>query len=180
MYRLFGSSITAMRQVFKNYDKAKEARFIKKLSPAAKLLYTARKADKWIDIYTFDEICEKASKTLYGNDRNGLYKLHLLLAEISFSSMPKIILSIIPIESLFKIAGKLWRTIHDGGEAEIVWINKHSADVIIYNYPKAPIGILAALKAQMSVLVASTGKKNIKIVFDDRDVNAWRYHLTWQ
>lgn len=174
-----GVDVISLKNLFRDREDNLEARFLKNLPAGIAYLYKNISKHHWIDVDKQALIYREAAKMLFPKQKNAVYKMHLVLAEKSYSILLRIILLLPPTKQIIEAAPKIWRMYYDTGTSSSQFA-KTTVNFIVKHFPELPPEMREATTAHIKILIASTGAKNIRIAFDASNPDKWIWRVKWK
>ena len=68
---------------------------------------------------------------------------------------------------------------YDTGKTQVLTPEKNSAVFIVRDFPQMTLQLRAAMRGHLTHLIESTGAKNVRVMQDSTDPNAWAWKIYW-
>ncbi len=150
------------------------------LAPEELELFKTVQVDDWIPVTLQASIYTKIAGLAYPGDHESIYKLHLVVAEKSYSSIYKILLKIKRLEDMLDHGPEIWSYHYEQGEPGVKRTSPTAVDFTVKNYPELPPESIEVTRAHIHILIAATGKKGIIVTPDTSNPQCWRWQVQWQ
>ncbi len=125
------------------------------------------------------EILQAAAEALYPGDPQGLQKLGEEVAKINFSGIYKPFLMIASPEFIAKRIAGIWKTFYDQGGAHVENFHGKSGTVVATGLPELTSVQRRYICGYMAGVLHLTAVKNIQVVVQEQDPQAWRWLISW-
>lgn len=164
------------------HDKGREAeiRYLNSLSPEDGQCFQKLLPSNKLPIEQLSKYCELAVPVLFPDKSldQGLRQLGYQNAKNDMKGIYRVLLKIASVETVIKNAAVIWKTYHDEGQAFVRRLKANQYDFIVEKYPEITKCFRNITDGYITGLLELTGAKNIKVIRDDADPNAWKWLIT--
>jgi hypothetical protein len=175
-----GMNIISLRKVFEKAGKEKENQFLSQLSPELYKIYKMTMATSWNSENLAVELYQEAVRVLFPDQPKSLRLLGKNMAEITYSGIYRFILRIPSIPFVMKRVAHLWRDHHDTGQGTIEDYTGKSLCFYVRGFPELLTEIREVICGHIQVLAERTGAKNVQVVIEDENPEAWCWKVHWE
>ncbi len=179
--KYMAEAVVNIREIVRRKGEEVEQAVLAKLSPEAAQIYQTTMPTKKIPIEIAVQVYEAAASVLYPGNPWGKQELARLNARKDITGIYRIILQIVNTPMVIKKASQLWKLYHEKGQA---FAEKSGEDKVIYftveDYPELPQTFREILCGYIQGLAELTGAKNIRVIHDNTDPNAWKWKITYE
>lgn len=175
-----GIGIVAIRRLVQERGGTTEAQLLQQLEPEEAALYKYVTSTALIPIEIANRLLLKAGPLLFPDDPEPLVALGEAIAKDNLRGPYRHLVRPATIPVLIRQASKIWRLYHARGHA---WAEAGpapgSAIFVVRDYPELPDSFQEMLAGFIRALVGITRKKNIRVIRDSSDCQAWKWMVYW-
>lgn len=174
------AAVIYARKLILAKDKEIVDRFLGALSPEERdRLLTLLPPDK-LPIEQVTRFHELSAAVLFPDKplEEGLWQLGYQNAQHDMRGIYKVLLRVATVEMVVKNAAVVWKTYHDQGKAYVRTLSNKEFVFIVENYPDIPKNFNEVMNGYITGLLDLTGAKNVKVVRDDSNPDAWKWNIT--
>ncbi len=183
MSKLKGTDITTIRSLFKNAGANKEAALKSKLSPEDFSIYKNTLSVSWVPVKVAAAIMAAAGQVLYPDHYNGVWEMGRECAHdnLKDEGIYAMLFKDPSVRGIFSQGTKIWETFYDTGKPVMEMCDEQNRKFVfcVMGDPELTSVNLDFIAGYIEGMFEITGKINIEIKIDNRDLQARRWHVTW-
>jgi hypothetical protein len=180
MHEIKGSDLAVLKTILREKGRGLEETFLSHLTTEQAGLYHSVRHTSWLPAEPTQPLYEAAIRVLFPGAMDGAYKLGRLLADRSYSTLYRIVISIPSVSFVMRRAAAVWSSHHGMGEASTKQTSPKSAVMIVTGAPEMPKFLLNLVRGHIAVLTEITGGKNVRVNVDADDPQNWQWNIFWE
>jgi hypothetical protein len=176
-----GIGTVAIRHAIRLRGGLLEQQLLAVLAPEEAALYKNTVPMALVPIEAGTRIIEKAAPLLFPGDSEAVEKVGQEIANNELKGLYRFLVRHATIPLLIRQAAKLWRIYHTKGHAGAETNGKdHYLLFTVNDYPDLPERFREMMSGYIHGTVALAKKKNIQVLRDSSNPEAWKWHVTWE
>lgn len=180
MAKCKGTNLVYLRSVFEKRGPEATAAFTSRLSPDELKSFQTAFPITMVQVEEIANIFQHAAAVLYPGDPRGLRRIGYGLAQDNLKGVYRSLLRFATIPFVAGQAAKLWSVYQDRGRARADKdLDRRRVVFTVTDFPELPKAFLEEVAGYLEGVAALTGAKDIRVVPDGSDPEAWRWTVTW-
>ncbi|MBN1594808.1 hypothetical protein JW933_02670 [candidate division FCPU426 bacterium] len=176
-----GTGITALRNILRQGRGEAEKKFLALLTPDEEKIYHTVNGRDWVSITLGASMSEKAVQVLYPGDPQGIERLGRERAIQHMTGIYRVFLHFTHVSWFFKQTAKLWRELHDEGQASVERTGQENEiRMIVTHYPSLSPIYRRLIKGYIVGILELVGCRNLRVHLEEDDPRRWIWHITWE
>ncbi len=153
---------------------------LNRLSLETQKMFLTSVATSWMPVTAEAEILQAAAEVLFPGDTHPLRRLGIEVGKIQFTGVYRVFLAITSVSFIVKRVPLIWRTMYDQGEARVENMTAKSGTFVATGLPEQQPAQREYICGVFAAVMELTGARNIQVLKEENDPQAWKWHLTWQ
>lgn len=175
-----GTNLTFLRKLLLTYGPAALAECESRLTPEQRTAFASTLPVSWVPVDLVAAVFEAVASVVHPNDPEGVRKLGQALAHDNLSGIYQSLLRLATIPFALAQVALLWRIYQDHGRAKAVQVKGENRAVLtVEEYEDLPATIQEEIAGYVIGVGEMVGAKNIRVVRDGSNPQAWKWTITW-
>ncbi|NTV52605.1 MAG: hypothetical protein HGA76_06295 [Candidatus Firestonebacteria bacterium] len=177
-----GSNLVFIRKIVQAAGPEKTEALLTKLSSEEKSAFQSALPSAWVSTVLVSRLFEIAADILFPGDSQGLRLLGRELARDQFrSGIYRAFLRLSTVAFVISQVATIWQIYHRQGRATCTWEkNEKKCDIVVVDYPEFPAAFQEEVAGFLWGMAELTGVKNIRILRDSANPQAWKWTILWE
>lgn len=176
-----GTGINWLRDLIEYRGPEAEQAMSKSLSPDDFMAYRTAMPISWFPEDVATRIYLAAGNILFAGKPDIRLEVGRGMAKSNLTGIYKLLVPLATIPFLLKQAARLWRTYHDTGVTSVEEFKGEKRIIFtVGNFPGLPAEMRQVLRGYILGLAELVGVNNVRVALDERDLNSWKWEITWE
>jgi uncharacterized protein (TIGR02265 family) len=180
MARVKGTDVVQLREEMRERGAGVETPFLQRLSEEDRHAYLTMMPISWTSLDGITRIHQTAAELLFPEEPEPMRRLGQMIARRVYTGIHKLFLRIPSIQFVLSRTASIWRTYFDGGAASIERVGDHAANLVVRDFSDLTPGLRRFICGHISAIIEMAGGKEVRVVLDEKDPQAWRWQFTWK
>ncbi len=180
MPKVKGTDVVTLREELRKRGPTVETPFLQRLSEADRQAYLTMMPVSWTSLDGITRIHETAARQLFPGEADPMRRLGQLIARRVYSGVYSVFLRIPSIPLVLSRTASIWHTYFDAGTAGIEKVGSHAVNLVVRDFPTLTPGLRSFICGHVSAILELAGAKEVNVVLDETDPQAWRWRVTWR
>lgn len=173
------TDLSSLRKILRRRGAVAEAQFLAELPLELGTYYRQTPEFSFVPVEDHDRFFAAAARVLFPRDRHRDELLGRAMAEVTYSGVYRLFLSIPTVDYVIERAAAVWGTYYDTGQATVENRQDRRAELVVRDFPDMPAALRHGTTGHVAVLIERTGAERVKVRHKERDPTAWRWIARW-